>query len=121
MKTLSTLIISTSILFINSSYAQYNGPSTTTETTTVVQVKKNASQLDKTDALVKLTGTVIKKINKDTYWFADATGQILVEIDQKDLPAFAFDENTKVTIIAEVDYDVLEEVELEVEIIHLAQ
>ena len=121
MKNLAIITISSIILLFNSANAQYNGPSNTSKTTTIEAIKKNASQLDKTDALVKVEGFVIQKINKDTYWFQDATGKILVEIDQKDLPSFPFDDKTKLIIIAEVDYDLLEEVELEVETIQIAQ
>lgn len=110
------------LLFVfNSGFSQYQGPSFTGEITTVANVKANAASLDKTDALVKLKGYVIEKINKDTYWFKDETGKILVEIDDKDLPTFTFDEKTQIIIIAEVDYDLLEEVELEVEVIQLAK
>ena len=42
----------------------------------------------------------------------------MLEIDKKDMPERPFNDTTKLIIIGEVDYDVLEEVEIEVEEIH---
>ncbi|MFD1551118.1 hypothetical protein DNU06_04030 [Putridiphycobacter roseus] len=114
--------VSLIILFSTSvaAFAQYTGPNSTNKTLTVLEVKKNAAQLDKSDTNVKLSGYVIEKINKDTYWFQDATGKVLIEIESKYLPTINFDEKTKINIIAEVDYDELEEVELEVEHLEIA-
>lgn len=109
------------IFAINVAFGQYEGPSYVGEVKTVAFVKSNAANLDKTDALVKLKGYIIEKTNKDTYWFKDETGKILIEIKEKDLPTFAFNEKTLVIIVAEVDYDILEDVELEVEMIQLAK
>jgi uncharacterized protein (TIGR00156 family) len=83
--------------------------------TPVSEVKKNASQLDKTDELVKVRGFIVKQLDKNTYLFKDGTGEVHVEIGKKHLPAIPINENTEVILIGEVDYDLLEEVEIEVE------
>ncbi|GJM31834.1 MAG: hypothetical protein DHS20C18_08350 [Saprospiraceae bacterium] len=113
---LTALLLST----IGYLHAQYNGPHSTDNIYTVKEVIDNASKLDKTDTLVKLKGYIIEQLNKDSFWFKDESGKILVEIDKKDLSSVAFDENTEVTIIGEVDYDLLEEIEIEVEQLFLS-
>jgi uncharacterized protein (TIGR00156 family) len=48
------------------------------------------------------------------YWFEDSTGKIKIEIDKKYMPATEFNHETKVVIVGEVDYDLLEGTEIEV-------
>lgn len=98
-------------------FSQYTGPGSVAklEVMSVKQVKEQAAELDKTDKLVKLQGYITEQINEDTYWFEDSSGRFWVEIDEDELPAKPFDEKTELTIIGEVDYDLLEEVEVEVE------
>lgn len=94
--------------------AQYTGPGSDGKLYTCAEIKENAASLDKSDALVQVEGFVIERVNKEDYWFQDDSGRILIEIDKKDLPDRPFDEKTPLIIIGEVDYDVLEEVEIEV-------
>lgn len=98
-------------------FGQYTGPGSVAklEVMSVKQVKEQAAELDKTDKLVKLQGYITEQINEDTYWFEDSSGRVWVEIDEDELPGKPFDEKTELTIIGEVDYDLLEEVEVEVE------
>ncbi|MCO6476321.1 MAG: NirD/YgiW/YdeI family stress tolerance protein [Phaeodactylibacter sp.] len=98
-------------------YGQYTGPGSLAklEVMTVKQVKEQAAELDKTDKLIKLQGYITEQINEDKYWFEDATGRVWVEIDEDGLPDKPFDDKTRLTIVGEVDHDLLEEVEVEVE------
>lgn len=99
--------------------AQYTGPGGSGKLYTCAEIQENAAKLDKSDALVKVEGYIIERASKEDYWFEDKTGRIMLEIKEKDLPQVAFDETTLVEVIGEVDYDVLEEVEIEVEVIRL--
>lgn len=96
-------------------FSQYIGPSSTSKVTTVKEIIDNAAQYDKTDALLKIQGYLVGQINKENYWFKDATGKIMVEIEVKQFPAFPIDEKTELILIGEVDHDLLEELEFEVE------
>ncbi len=84
---------------------------------TVKEVKAHAFKLDKKDALVEIKGFLHeqKENEEDTFWFSDATGRLLVEFDDDDLPLLIPGKNIAITIIGEVDYDLLEGVEVEVE------
>lgn len=117
----NTCLTTTLFLLNFAALAQYTGPSSASKTLTVKEVKKDASSLDKNDTQVILTGKIIEQINKDTFWFEDKTGKLQVELEKKHFPTFKFDQNTLVTITGEVDYDLLEEVELEVDSIELAK
>lgn len=103
------------LLIGSQAVAQYTGPGSAGKLYTCAEIKENASGLDKSDALVQLEGFIIERVSKEDYWFQDDTGRILLEIDEKDLPEKPFDDKTPLIIIGEVDYDVLEEVEVEVE------
>lgn len=94
--------------------AQFKGPKVPEKTYTVKEVLDNATRLDRSDAMVRIQGYIIKQINYDTYEFRDSTGTIQVEIDKKRLPNKPFDQTTKLIIMGEVDYDLLRPVEIEV-------
>lgn len=96
------------------SYGQYEGPRPTDKTYTVKEVLDNASRLDRSDALVKIEGYIVRQINSDTYEFRDKTGIIQLEIDRKRLPNKPFDDKTALRVIGEVDYDLLRPVEIDV-------
>jgi uncharacterized protein (TIGR00156 family) len=116
MKTIVKLFI-TSIfaISINSVFGQFQGPATLDNIYTVKEIKENASKLDRSDQLVKVKGFIIKQINKDDYTFQDSTETIRVELKKKYMPVQPFDDKTELIMICEVDYDMLEGVELEVE------
>jgi len=95
------------------SQAQYKGAGSDSKLFSVKEITDQASKLDRSDALVKVQGFVIEKINGDKYWFQDATGKICVEIDKKKLPAVPFDEKTELLISGEVDNDFLGGIEVE--------
>ncbi len=95
-------------------FGQYQGPGVSDKIYTVKEVKANAIQLDRSDALVKVKGFITKQINGEDYEFKDSTGILRVEIDKKRMPQKPFDETTELIIIGEVDYDILRPVELDV-------
>lgn len=101
--------------FVTLSLAQYQGPGKVMEQYTVKEIKSNASKLDRTDAIVKIQGFIVKQIDNDTYEFKDSTGTIHIDLDKKKVPGQPFDETTEIIIIGEVDYDLLEPVEIEVD------
>jgi uncharacterized protein (TIGR00156 family) len=70
--------------------------------------------------MVKLQGFIVEQMGDDNYWFKDSTGKIRIEIDKKHLPATPFNDETKMTIIGEVDYDLLEGTEIEVKQVEFA-
>ncbi len=96
-------------------FAQYTGPGAAQKFYTVKEVRSQAMRLDRNDELIKVSGYVVNQLNSDLYQFKDETGSINVEIKKKYMPEVAFDEKTKITIIGEVDYDLLEGIEIEVE------
>ncbi|NLM91494.1 MAG: NirD/YgiW/YdeI family stress tolerance protein [Bacteroidales bacterium] len=105
------------VLFLSSekAFGQYQGPGVSGTLTTVKEVKKHAAPLDRSDALVRVEGFIIRQINQDTFEFKDSTGTVKVEIDRDKLPEKPFDENTLLILVGEVDYDLLEGTEIEVE------
>ena len=115
MKTIKTMFIFALMVFAGSqAYAQYTGPGAEPKTLTVKEIHSNASKLDRSDALVSIRGYITEKINEEDYWFSDSTGKIKVEIDRKRLPSVPFNDKTEVVLKGEVDYDLLEGVEVEV-------
>lgn len=113
-----TLIRLTSLLLVlisasSTTYGQFQGPRAPDGVITVKEIIDNASRLDRTDALVKVQGYIVKQLNTDTYLFKDETGTVKVEIDKYRLPHSPFDEKTEIIIIGEVDHDLFEPVEIE--------
>jgi uncharacterized protein (TIGR00156 family) len=100
------------------SYGQFQGPGVLDKTYSVKEIIDNASRLDRSDALVKVQGYIVKQINADTYEFKDKTGTIKIEIDKKRLPSNPFDDKTELILIGEVDNDIFAPVEIEVKEVH---
>ena len=118
MRQLKNLVLTMAACFaFTHMYAQYTGPGSTVKLYTVKEVIDSSSKLDKSDVQVKLKGFVIEQINNDTFWFKDATGRIRIEIEKKQMPHIPFNEKSKVVIVGEVDYDLLEGSEVEVDAI----
>ena len=95
--------------------AQYQGPKSKDRQYTVKEVRVNAAQLDRIDALVRVRGFIINQLNEESYQFKDMTGLIQVDIDRRILPTRPFSDKTEVILIGEVDYDLLEGTEIIVE------
>lgn len=118
MKTLNILkaflLFITLVLVSSISYGQYKGPGVTDKTYTLKEVLNNASRLDRSDALVKVQGFIVRQITVDTYEFKDKTGSIIVEIERERMPNKPFDDKTELLLIGEIDNDLLKPVEFEV-------
>ncbi|AWH26441.1 NirD/YgiW/YdeI family stress tolerance protein [Stenotrophomonas sp. YAU14D1_LEIMI4_1] len=97
---LAIALIATPLAIVSSTaHAQYTGPGATRAVTTVAEAR---TQHD--DQPVVLQGTLVAKIGHERYRFKDATGEIDVEIDDKDLPSHqAVSATTVVELHGEVD------------------
>ncbi len=100
----TTLILGTSVAF-----AQFNGPSSTEvkegtqiNTTATISVKDAISLKD--DANVILEGSIVKHLRGDKYLFKDSTGEVVVEIDDKDWRGVQVSPEDTVIIYGEVDH-----------------
>jgi uncharacterized protein YdeI (BOF family) len=62
---------------------------------------------------VVLEGQLIHQISADKYMFADATGQVIVELDDDIKLPVAIDNNTKLRIFGEFEGGSTPEVEVE--------
>ncbi len=92
-------IATTLSLLSAGAFAQYTGPGATSAVTTVAEAR---DQRD--DQPVVLQGTLVAKIGHERYRFKDASGEIDVEIDDKDLPSHqAVSATTVVELHGEVD------------------
>ncbi len=109
------ILIISAFLFIQMGYGQYVGPKSTNKTFTVKEVRDNGAKLDRSDQQVKLKGFIISQINNNTYEFRDSTGIIRVDIKPYLLQNKKFDDKLEITIIGEVDYDLLEGTEIDVD------
>ena len=78
----------------------FNGPNAIS----VINTVKEASHADD-NAAVELTGYIISSIGNENYMFKDATGEIKIEIDQKDWHGLTVMPTTKIIIRGEVDKD----------------
>ncbi len=92
-------------------HAQYTGPGATSAVTTVAEARSQRG-----DQPVVLRGALIAKIGHERYRFKDATGEIDVEIDDKDLPAHqAVSATTVVELHGEVDTHRFKPTDIDVE------
>ena len=91
--------------------AQYTGPGST-QNLTVTTAAQAAKAGD--DTLTVLEGRITSQINKDTYWFADNSGKIRVEIDHKHLPTQTITPTTRVRLSGHIDQDWGRPVEVDV-------
>lgn len=83
----------------------------------VTTVKQALSMRDDTN--VKLKGYVVKSIGNEKYYFRDATGTIVVDIDDELWMGHPVSANTPVTLIGEVDIDYkpTKRVEIDVDVV----
>ncbi|PZP39969.1 MAG: hypothetical protein DI585_02500 [Pseudomonas fluorescens] len=92
-------------------YAQYAGPTSTVAITSVKQIL--AKPID--DHPVMIEGYVTKKLGGEEYTFADETGEIRAEIDDKLFIGLTIDDKTRVQVIGEVDTSLFRTPEIDVE------
>ena len=81
-----------------SAQAQYTGPSDR-HAATVTSILEQP----KDDQDVVVQGKLLRKTGDEKYLFSDGTGEIIVEIDDDDMPREAVDEKTMVELRGEVD------------------
>lgn len=111
---MKTLIVTVIILLgIGESYGQYTGPGTRVARFNLSEVIRQAKKLDVKDSIVEVEGFITQQIDHETYWLEDKTGKVKVEIEQKYLPAEPFNNQVRVIVVGEVDYNMLEGVEVE--------
>lgn len=121
MKTMKIILMSALFVAIfGVANAQYTGPGSKAKIMTVKQVTDDALKLDRKDTIVKLEGKIVEQLGDEMYWFEDLTGKMKIEIDKKYMPASEFNHETKVVIIGEVDYDLLEGTEIEVKVVEMS-
>ena len=82
-------------------------------------VKKAQSSWD--DAPVVLTGNIVERLagSDDKYLFKDATGQIIVDIDQEIFAGRTVTPQTKVRLSGKVDKDMMEPVKIDVKVLEI--
>ncbi|WP_420177809.1 YgiW/YdeI family stress tolerance OB fold protein [Kerstersia gyiorum] len=71
------------------------------------------------DQWVILKGHLLRKTGKERYVFSDGTGEIQVEIDDKDFPREPVDEKTLVEISGEVDTGLTRPPEIDVDVVRI--
>ena len=106
------LTIAAILVFASTAFAQFSGPGAGgSGGTSVNEVLKSARD----DAWVTLRGQILKKVGHEKYLFADSTGQIVVDIDDKYFP---YDRpvtpQTTIEITGEVDREFVGRTEIDV-------
>jgi uncharacterized protein (TIGR00156 family) len=93
----------------------YTGPSTV-KTLTVAEVLKMSD-----DTPVELVGRIEKSLGDEKYNFVDATGSIIVDIDNEDFRGVSVSETDTVKIRGEVDKELMEETTIDVNSVEKVQ
>ena len=110
MKTLAFPAAALSVFSIGAAQAQFvGGPSNVTTVKTVKQVLDNGRD----DQMVVLEGNLINQVRNDKYTLRDATGTIVVEIDDRIFAGQRVDSNTKVRVEGEIDAEIMKPNEVE--------
>jgi uncharacterized protein (TIGR00156 family) len=86
-------------------HAQFTGPRADSATQRNLAVVTTVAAANKAavDTPVLLEGRITRQVASERYEFTDATGTIVVEIDDEYLPRETFDQNTQLRIKGEVD------------------
>ena len=96
----------------------FQGPVTAVTTDTV------AKALTATESTpVILTGTIVERLagSDDKYMFKDATGQIIVDIDNKQFFGRTVTPQTKVRLFGKVDKEMMEPTKIDVKRLEIVQ
>lgn len=108
-----TILTFAFMMFAVPAFAQFSGgfvgPSSMA-VSTVVEAEKMAD-----DKNVILEGKIIQHIRKDKYMFEDATGSIIVEIDNDVWKGVTVTPEDKVRIFGEVDKSMFKDTKIEVD------
>lgn len=109
IKNIATLAALTAVFGTGIAQAQFvnNGPSSVM---TVKQMKDAARD----DQMVVLEGYLVDQVKHDKYTFKDATGTVLVEIDDRIFAGQRVDGKTKIRIEGEFEKDFMDPDEVEV-------
>ena len=107
MKTLAFAAAALSVFSIGAAQAQFVGQSQ--PVTTVKQVLDTGRD----DQMVVLEGNLINQVRNDKYTLRDATGTIVVEIDDRIFAGQRVDSNTKVRVEGEIDAEIMKPNEVE--------
>lgn len=95
----------------------YTGPGSDVGKTTVAAILKQP----KDNMRVMLNGHIIRQIKHEHYIFNDGTGDIQVDIDDKDFPAQPISAKTKMEIVGKVDMDKKSAIEIDVKSLRILQ
>ena len=124
MKTTSLLLMALISVASTSALAQYTGPGAKSGSVAIVKTTKAVPITDvrtlmasgKDDAEVSLQGRIVRRVGGDDYRFADATGEIDIEIDSEHWPANTpIDDKAVVKITGEFDKGLVSKPKVEVE------
>ena len=88
-----------------------DGTNSASAITTVAQALKM-----KDDTYATLRGNIVKQVKHEKYLFKDATGEIIVEIDDDDWGGVTVGPNDTVELIGEIDKD-FNKIEFDVDIV----
>ena len=88
----------------------FEGPSANQNATTVAEALKLGDE-----ANVTLTGHIVNSLGDEKYTFKDATGEVIVEIDDEDWRGVKVTPENTVTINGEVDKEMFEPTKIDVD------
>lgn len=94
--------------------AQYTGPGAQAPVQSVAAVAAA-----KDDAVVDMTGFIVRQLTAGKYLFSDGKEQIRVEIDSEVFPRQPINEKTRVRIRGELEKDFLESPEVDVKLVEV--
>ena len=100
-KLILSLTIASSVIFATAASAKSDAELMRLAEKNVVTVANAKTLQDETP--VSLTGTLVKHLNRDHYEFEDATGMILLEIDDDDWVLSGVKAGDRVHVLGEID------------------
>ena len=116
-KVLMILMMGAAVALPIVALAQYLGPAEQVVYASVVDVL--ADPVD--DGQVSLQGRIILHEGGEYYRFADESGDVRIELEAEDMPAFAFDDKTLVRITGEIDDELMRKPFIEVQRVELTE
>lgn len=88
----------------------FEGPSANQNATTVAEALKLSDE-----ANVTLTGQIVNSLGDEKYTFKDATGEVIIEVDDEDWRGVKVTPENTVTINGEVDKEMFEPTKIDVD------
>lgn len=115
---LLALVFSSPTMTQAKSQGGFSGPGSTNPATTVSQAQNLPD-----DSAVILTGNIVSQLpdKDDKYLFRDSTGEIIVDIDEKDFRGQKVTPANVVRITGEIDKDFGRKAEVDVEYLEVLQ